>query len=208
MNIEKLKNKNIYESLTYSQAIPTAENKWVEYYPFLEKQDWSVVYSLPSKVTKDLKLQSLQYSIIHRYVGCNYNLYNWKIVDSPLCPYCSELDTIEHLYYYCNEAKIIWNALEKLSKDVLLLNSNLTVLEVLLGIPHIANTHSQILNLLILVGKQCIYLSRCKEHHVSLHFFHKMAQYVLETEMYIRHLHQKQSDEFLDLCKQILTSLS
>ena len=37
MNISKLKNKNIYESLTFSHTIPTSENKWVEYYPFLEK---------------------------------------------------------------------------------------------------------------------------------------------------------------------------
>ena len=39
MNISKLKNKNIYESLTSSHTIPTAENKWVEYYPFLETLD-------------------------------------------------------------------------------------------------------------------------------------------------------------------------
>ena len=30
MNVSKLKNKNIYESLTSSHTIPTAENKWVE----------------------------------------------------------------------------------------------------------------------------------------------------------------------------------
>ena len=60
MKISKLKNKNIYESLTYCHTIPTAENKWVEYDPFLENLDWSIVYSLPSKITKYLKLHSIQ----------------------------------------------------------------------------------------------------------------------------------------------------
>ena len=98
MNVSKLKNKNVYESLTSSHIIPTAENKWVEYYPFLETLDWSVVYSLPSKITKNLKLHSLQYSIIHRYAGWNYNLSNWKVVECPLCPYCAEVDTIEQYF--------------------------------------------------------------------------------------------------------------
>ena len=74
MNIEKLKNNNIYKSLAYSTAIPIAENKWVEYYPFLDKLNWSKIYTLPSKTTKDLKLHSLEYSIIHRFASCHYNL--------------------------------------------------------------------------------------------------------------------------------------
>ena len=92
----------------------------------------------------------------NRYAGCNYNLSNWKVVECPLCPYCAEVDTIEHYLYYCSEARIIWKVLREISKDVLNLNYSLTVIEILLGIPCAKNTPCHILNLLILVGKQCI----------------------------------------------------
>ena len=52
--------------------------------------------ALPSLVTKNIKLHSLQYQIFHRYFACNYNLNIWNIGDDPTCPYCSEIDTIEH----------------------------------------------------------------------------------------------------------------
>ena len=75
IDVEKLSNKTIYQSLAYSKCSPIAENKWVEYYPFLKTINWSNVYSLPSIITSDLKLQSFKYSIIHRYFTCNYNLH-------------------------------------------------------------------------------------------------------------------------------------
>ena len=57
----KLTNKQIYKTLSFSKAIPSAENKWVEYYPFLETINWSDIYSLCSLVTTNSKLRSLQY---------------------------------------------------------------------------------------------------------------------------------------------------
>ena len=68
MNISKLKNNNIYESLTFSHTIPTAENKWVEYYPFLENFDWSIVYSLPSKKSQ-ITQSSIQYNTVKGMQG-------------------------------------------------------------------------------------------------------------------------------------------
>ena len=37
LNVEKLSNKDIYNSLTCNISIPQAQNKWVEYYPFMDK---------------------------------------------------------------------------------------------------------------------------------------------------------------------------
>ena len=107
IDVKRLSNNTIYQSLTYSKCSHTAENKWVEYYPFLETIDWSNVYILPSIITSDLRLRSFQYSIIHRYFTCNYNLHLWKIAAESLCLYCGEIDTIEHYFYYCSMASLI-----------------------------------------------------------------------------------------------------
>ena len=63
IDVKKLSNKTIYQSLAYSKCSPTAKNKWVEYYPFLETINWSNVYILPSIITSDLKLRSFQYTV-------------------------------------------------------------------------------------------------------------------------------------------------
>ena len=70
INIKQLTNKIVYESLTYKHSAPSAEMKWVEYYPILEVLDWKCIYSLTSVVTKNIRLQ---YQIV-RYFACNYNL--------------------------------------------------------------------------------------------------------------------------------------
>ena len=118
VNIANLNNKIIYESLTFKPAMPCAEMKWVEYYPILEMLDWKTVYSLPSMVTKNTKLYSLQFQVIHRYFGCNYNLHIWNITESPFCLYCKEIDTIEHYFYYCKELDIVWKRLRKISNVI------------------------------------------------------------------------------------------
>ena len=54
LNVEKLSNKDINNSLTCNMSTPPA-NKWVEYYPFMDKFNWSKIYLLPAKVKNDLK---------------------------------------------------------------------------------------------------------------------------------------------------------
>ena len=116
-------------------STPPAQNKWVEYYPFMDKFNWSKIYLLPAKVTNNLKIQSLQFSIIHRYTVCNYNQNLWNIIKSPMCQSCNSTDPIEHFFFYCDCVQSLWNVVKILSKKVLNLHFNCSVLEVLLGIP-------------------------------------------------------------------------
>ena len=71
IDLQKLWTKIIYQNLAYRKHIPTAENKWFQYYPFLETNNSSSVHSLPSVITSDLKLQSFQNSTTHHYFTCN-----------------------------------------------------------------------------------------------------------------------------------------
>ena len=57
---------------------PTSQHKWVEYYPFLEMNDWKQIYLLPSKLVSNSYLINLQFKIIHRFFNCNYKLYNME----------------------------------------------------------------------------------------------------------------------------------
>ena len=157
INIPKLTNKKIYKILTFSKAIPSAENKWVEYYPFLETMNWSDIYSLCSLVTTNSKLRSLQYNRVHRIFCCNYNVYLWKIVEKSVCWYCNKVDTLEHYFFSCEQSKIMWKEVEKIIHNTLGLKISFTVLEILLGIPCKKYTLYHVLNLILLFTKQFIY---------------------------------------------------
>ena len=116
------------------------------------------IYSLPSLVTKNIRLQSLQYQIPQRYFACNYNLNIWNIADDPTCPYCSEIDTIEHYFYYCKESALVLKSLRQMSNCTLNQSCSFTVLEVMLGIPCEKKSVKCVINLLILLSKQFIFL--------------------------------------------------
>ena len=204
INLNNLTNKKVYESITYKKSIPTAENKWVEYYPFLEKTDWSTIYKIPFRTTPDIRLHSLQYKILHRFIGCNYNLSNWKIKDSPFCTSCSQLDTVEHFFYYCEKVQVVWSSLKELNINILKLNCQLTVLEILFGIPSTSLLH-KVLNLLILVGKQCIYLTKKNEKNITLKIFINLLKKQIECEMYLIALNKGKNGECLcELYKKVL----
>ena len=103
LNVSCVTNRLLYRYLTCQKSTrPTAEDKWIEYYPFLETIDWSTIYTLQFMTLSDSRLQSFQYSILHRYFGCNYNLYLWKISENSLCENCNRIDTIEHYFLNAN----------------------------------------------------------------------------------------------------------
>ena len=176
----------------------------MEYYPFLEKTDWSTIYKIPFRTTPDIRLHSLQYKILHRFIGCNYNLSNWKIKDSPFCTSCSQLDTVEYFFYYCEKVQVVWSSLKELNINILKLNCQLTVLEILFGIPSTSLLH-KVLNLLILVGKQCIYLTKKNEKNITLKIFINLLKKQIECEMYLIALNKCKNGECLcDLYKKVL----
>ena len=182
-------------------STPRAQNKWVEYYRFMNKFNWSKIYLLPAKV--DLKLQSLQFSIIHRYTACNYNLNLWNIIKSPMCQSCNLTDSIEHFFFYCDYVHSLWNVVKILSKKVLNLHFNCTVLEVLLGIPCQRNSALHLLNLIMLLTKQFIYLSKKNDNPLSEYIFCKVLYSSLETELYLCKLKGK-NHEFIRLIENML----
>ena len=132
-DLSKIKSQHVYNYYISRIGLnPSSQNKWVEYYPFLKKANWSQIYSLPLKIVKDSYLISFQFKIIHRIFNCNYKLFVWKIKESPQCPICQYTDNLEYYFYYCESSKFFWVQVEAWLKEKLLVNFNFTVLEILL----------------------------------------------------------------------------
>ena len=65
-------------------------------------------------ISNEPYLHLFQYKILNRILNNNYNLYKWKLKDSPICIYCDEIDTIEHHLFYCVRSSLFWTGLQKM----------------------------------------------------------------------------------------------
>ena len=93
-----------------------AKVKWIEENdPPYEETDWYKIFELPFKITRDSKLQWLQFQTLHRILPTNYYLHKLKLIESPNCSFCGENpETIDHLFVECYEVKKLWRAVEDL----------------------------------------------------------------------------------------------
>jgi hypothetical protein len=96
------------------KRLPTCITKWQETYPKFNDADhrlWENIFSLSFKITRETKLQSFQYKLIHRIISCRKRLFNIKIVDDPACLFCeSKIDDLKHFMLSCPKAKSFWQS--------------------------------------------------------------------------------------------------
>ena len=109
VDISKVKSAEVNAYLNRSLASNSnSQDKWIEFYPFLEGIDWKNIYQLPYKILLDSYLIILQYKIMHRVSTCNLNLHKWGIKPTPDCILCGQIDNLEHYFYYCKEVNTFW----------------------------------------------------------------------------------------------------
>ena len=114
--------------------------------------DWAESFKIPYRCTKSTKLQTLHYRVMHRYLPTRRFLYVRKVIDSPACKYCNEIDTIVHFLYECRTVINIW---ERVFQSLNIRSEN-HMKDALFGILHGRIAH----NLIILIVKQ--YIVTCK----------------------------------------------
>ena len=75
----------------------------------LNDEIWKRLFLSCHQVTMNNKTKELQYKILMRYVANNYLLYKMKKVNSQTCSFCMlDVETIEHLFFYCILVKNIY----------------------------------------------------------------------------------------------------
>ena len=183
--LEKLgniKSREVYNYyITRLYQIPQSQNKWIEYYPILEKADWKSIYNLTYNLTRDSHLISLQYKILHRIFNCNYKLFLWGIKDSSDCARCRDIDNLEHFFFYCQKVSTFWKEIKLWLSSKLNIKIDFTVLGVLLGFINMGEPLFYLVNFITVVGKYYIKQSRDDLKELSLTHF----QYCLKDKLKI-----------------------
>ena len=164
VSVNKITSKKVYWEIVNCKITPASSmHVWLDLFPFLNDIDWKKVYNLVYTVSKEPYLQTFQYKILHRTINCRYNLWKWNVSPNGTCQYCSEIDTIEHHFYYCVAAKQFWNEVLNWFESMINHTVVLSVCEVLFGVIENCYEDNEVfttINLVILICKWYINSSR------------------------------------------------
>lgn len=128
--------------------------------------EWENVYSLPYKITRETKLQSFQYRILHRLITCKKYLHTIRMQEDDTCDLCGEQDSITHFFILCPAVHDFWTNLSDWCQTYLDLRlTALTKTEKILGILDTQgnSTRFKQINWILLTAK--FYLHRQKLFH-------------------------------------------
>ena len=186
LSIEKLTCKTIYNTLLNHQHFPppTAEKRLTEYgFNFQERQK---IYSLPFRVTNEVKLSVFQYKIVHNILYTNKILHKMKKKQQPDCPYCHGIDqTPLHLFVECSIAKSFWNKFTNWYNATCGGNIALEQNEIIYGVLRYTSS-CLTLNHLIIIGKYFLYINGVHdEKRPQFKDFVTLVNEKIELEKYI-----------------------
>ncbi len=92
---------------------PTANDRWQGVY-CNEEIDWSNMFKLCYFCTRETKLQSHQFKIVHIIILCKTWIHDQNVINSPSCKMCKEgkVDDMTHHFIECNGLNNFWNVFE------------------------------------------------------------------------------------------------
>ena len=135
-------------------------------------------------VTRDTKVQSLQYRIIHRTYPCNYWLSKWNHDISNKCSFCEDIEYLEHHFLECSTLSAFWNGIKNWWHVNLGCTFNLNAKDVIFGICNAYdNAIFEYINYFILMAKYYIMKCRKRELQIEVQDFIHYMKYKLEIEI-------------------------
>ena len=90
---------------------PTAERRMLQ--ANLDRQAISTIYSIPFKVTKDIRLAIFQFKIVHHILPTDATLFRDKIAQHDKCNLSDQKQTINYLFVSCPDVQIFWQSFSR-----------------------------------------------------------------------------------------------
>ena len=127
----------------------------------LEDEVWNNLFPIFLHHIKPTKLRFLQFRILTNSLTTNLKHNKWDSTISPNCSLCNkEIETITHLLFNCTVVQPIWTCFSKMLKQFLNIEWMCNAVDVCLN--NYSNKKKHFVNLLIIILKHHIYVSKCK----------------------------------------------
>jgi exonuclease III len=129
-------------------------------------------FSIINLITKETKLQDLNYKLLHNIYPTINHLYKWGIKDTNKCSHCGVKDDLKHTIYECSIASITFkNFLTVLKKNFKIDIEKLSYKELLLGTSNNKlpshGSSSAAIDTMLLILKRKLILQREEKHILS-----------------------------------------
>ena len=131
-----------------------------------------------------------------------------KLIDSPDCNHCNQIDTVIHRFIECDDVFRFWNEILQYFNGIHNTDLNLSKEQIILGITD--NTQTPItvsLNIYILIAKYWIHVSRLKKNKPEIYGFKRFLYKHIENEKYIHTMHET-LDKFNETWNVLYTNLT
>ena len=157
-----------------------SQSKWIancENYENLIK--WDKSYVLPFYCTKETKLQTFQFKLLHRKIATNDYLHRIGISLTDKCTFCEQdTESLIHLFWGCELVQTFWQKIQHwlIQRQIKPQDFSLT-LPTCLGL--VDSTEDILLHHALLIGRYHIYSSKLKKTLPNLQVF---AQTVLKCQ--------------------------
>ena len=127
------------------------------------ERDWADIYSSKVISIPDAKLSQFHFKLLHNIVVCRSDLFKWKKIQSPICIYCGNIETIKHVYFECGYVKSMWIKIGKL------LNVRIQWKHLVLGVRG-DNVTVMFRNMLFSVIMYALYRNWCKNIDLNIKY--------------------------------------
>ena len=88
---------------------PYMEKIWEKRFKItITTTEWSRIYLDRIHILPCHKLKQFQYKLINNIIVSKEELFKWKRSHTNKCSLCGEMETVQHIYYYCANSKEIW----------------------------------------------------------------------------------------------------
>lgn len=111
-----------------------------------------------------------QYKILNNCLYLNRDLFRFKIIESPICSFCSIYsETIDHVFVHCEHSKSLYRDIRIWTKSAGIVLPDLNISNIILGSD--SEKNGAIINLILTVFKLIIYKSRPSGQMPSVQLF-------------------------------------
>lgn len=115
--------------------------------------------------TRETKLQSLQFRILHTIISCGVHLRQLRIRETDECHFCKQRDSIIHFFFHCRIVQAFWRQVSTWFRNsVEFYLDSLTPKEFMFGLPKQCHK-SGMINYILMQVK--FYIYRQKLFHDS-----------------------------------------
>ena len=207
-NIQYVSNNDLYWTLLNSKNHDpiTSELLWCKEFNIVKK-DLETFFYVPYQYSRETKIQTLQYKILHFFYPCRLKLYHWKIKNSSICIYCNtnSTDNLFHHFFNCQYTFAFWSSLQTWWKQFCRECCFCDLKDIMLGVVHKV-CHKPQINFLILHGKWYIYRTKYLEQRLSFLDFLVELKTKLNTEKFI-YFKAKKDVKFFEMWQNVYDAL-